>query len=371
MIGKHLIVWTASALLAAAVPAQPAESPCTSDERYRALDFWLGTWKVVDASGVELGKNHISATQGGCLVVEHWTSANGSTGQSMNYFDPGRGHWRQHWVDEGGGVVHYEGQVAGGAMRFVGENIRADGSSVQARVLLEPLENGRVHHLIEHSADGGRSWDTYFEATYFPVAEAPIRREVEAPVAATEPPRDAPVPAGPAPETPPLTAPPGDSAVVAVSGEQPEDEIPIDEAPQIAMASPMTLEVELGQIDKYPDGAGWQTDETARFACDRVTIKTVSAQKRRRRGSVEVTVSVDVHSPRRKERVDLAIALVTGDRTVAEQLLGGFSIGLMVPAHDSEEGLEKSVSFTLPEDEFEALFSGTTRPKVRLTLTTR
>ncbi|NIV94632.1 tetratricopeptide repeat protein [candidate division KSB1 bacterium] len=142
--------------------------PCEYDPKHREFDFWVGEWDVYNKRGQKVGTNIITKDLNGCLIFEHWTSAGGGSGKSMNYYDPGDGKWKQNWVAAGGGVVRYEGEVKDGTMHFKGESIRRDGTKELARVVLEPISEGRVHHLIEHSKDGGKTWYVYFDATYVP-----------------------------------------------------------------------------------------------------------------------------------------------------------------------------------------------------------
>lgn len=139
--------------------------PCLHEQRYRALDFWVGDWEVYSGP-TRAGHNRISKIMDGCIVLEQWQSASGDKGQSMNYYDPREKVWRQAWVDAGGGVVHYRGQVRDGAMHFEGEQIESDGSYVITRVVLAPQADGTVKHRIDNSADGGKSWKLYFDGTY-------------------------------------------------------------------------------------------------------------------------------------------------------------------------------------------------------------
>jgi len=145
--------------------------PCEREPRYAALDFWLGDWDVYRA-GQRVGHNRILKAERGCVVLESWTDSSGGTGRSLNYLDPATGRWRQNYVDENGGVVWYEGEVRDGALRFLGENVGADGKSRRARVVLTPRSDGTVHHLIEHSDDGGKTWHGYFDAEYRRVGAA-------------------------------------------------------------------------------------------------------------------------------------------------------------------------------------------------------
>src|SRR3954469_24116373 len=46
--------------------AGPATPPaCLSDSTYHVLDFWLGSWNVVDSTGARLGSNRIERIVGG------------------------------------------------------------------------------------------------------------------------------------------------------------------------------------------------------------------------------------------------------------------------------------------------------------------
>ena len=151
--------------------AERLSHPCEHDDRYRALDFWIGDWEVF-MGDQPVGRNRIRKLQRGCIVHESWTSASGGTGESINFFDPKTQKWTQHWVDENGGVVWYAGGPRGNGVHMVGENIDSEGKVKAARVTLTPNSDGTVHHLIEHSEDGGDTWMTWFDAVYRPAAES-------------------------------------------------------------------------------------------------------------------------------------------------------------------------------------------------------
>ncbi|MEJ2537212.1 MAG: hypothetical protein P8048_09215, partial [Calditrichia bacterium] len=110
--------------------------------------------------------NSIRKMQKNCVLLENWKSVRGSGGMSINYYDPAAKKWKQNWVDEFGGIIWYEGEIIDQAMHFTGEHIDKDGNREIARVVLELLPDGRVHHLIEHSKDEGKSWYTWFEGYY-------------------------------------------------------------------------------------------------------------------------------------------------------------------------------------------------------------
>lgn len=134
----------------------------------RQFDFWVGEWDAINGEGKKVGTNIITRRENGNILHESWTSADGSTGQSINYFDPADKKWKQVWVSEKGGVVYYAGNFTDGAMRYEGDNIKADGTKIHTVCTLTPLEDGRIHHLIRHTTDEGKTWTTYFDAHYVP-----------------------------------------------------------------------------------------------------------------------------------------------------------------------------------------------------------
>ena len=155
--------------------AQDKAHPCVNDARYRAFDFWVGDWDVFVGTQ-QVGHNRIERQLEGCLLMENWTDSYGSSGKSVNYFDPAVGRWKQNWVDETGGVVWYEGEVKDGEMRYAGENIAANGKKQLAHCRLTPMADGTVHHVIETSQDDGKTWTKSFDAIY-----RPAKKEATAP----------------------------------------------------------------------------------------------------------------------------------------------------------------------------------------------
>ena len=108
------------------------------------------------------------STRSGCIRASRncWTPARGGRGKSFAYLDPATNTWKQNWVSDDGTIVRYEGTFEDGAMHFSGENLRADGSRKPARVTRDPMPDGRAHHPIEHSPDGGATWTSAFDAVY-------------------------------------------------------------------------------------------------------------------------------------------------------------------------------------------------------------
>lgn len=147
------------------VAAAEIAPACAGPER-RQFDFWIGDWDVHDEKGTLVGRNQIAAIDGGCALLELWRSARGSSGTSINSWDPVDRQWVQHWVDKNGSVLDMEGERAGETMRLDGRYAKADGSWSRLRGVWTPLSDGRVRQLFEISNDGGQTWAVWFDGFY-------------------------------------------------------------------------------------------------------------------------------------------------------------------------------------------------------------
>ncbi|MEJ2130043.1 MAG: hypothetical protein P8Y95_00070 [Gammaproteobacteria bacterium] len=158
-------------LLALASPVFAGESPC-SGVAHHQFDFWVGEWEVYLADGRRAGENRISVRDGGCLLLEEWKGAAGSTGTSMNFYDPLTEQWVQVWVGSGS-LIRIRGGIVAGSMTLVGELIELGGlrNASPFRGTWTPLDDGRVRQFFEQSEDGGKTWQPWFEGFY-------VRKEV-------------------------------------------------------------------------------------------------------------------------------------------------------------------------------------------------
>ncbi|MCZ6871012.1 MAG: hypothetical protein O7G84_16030 [Gammaproteobacteria bacterium] len=123
---------------------------------HRAFDFWVGDWEVFLADGRRAGENRISVREGGCLLLEEWKGAAGSTGTSMNYYDPMSRRWVQVWMGAGS-LIRISGVVVEGSMSLVGEIVVRSHATLPFRGTWTPMKDGRVRQFFEHSEDGGES----------------------------------------------------------------------------------------------------------------------------------------------------------------------------------------------------------------------
>ena len=146
---------------------QPAASPgaaCAS-EMHRQFDFWIGEWAVTTGDQ-PAGSNRIERRHKGCVLAEHWTSANGGfTGSSINIYDAATGRWHQTWADSSGTLLLLEGGFHDGQMVLEGTRPGTDDGRVRHRISWTPLANGTVRQHWE-SRRGDDGWTTLFDGIY-------------------------------------------------------------------------------------------------------------------------------------------------------------------------------------------------------------
>lgn len=145
--------------------ARANAEPCEHIPEFRQFDFWLGDWSVT-AQGSKAGTNHIEKLEGGCLLLENWSSSLGGTGKSVNYYDAVKRKWIQVWVDSSGTSIQAEAVFRDGAMRFEGEHHYPDGRVELFKMTFTPNEDGSVRQYIEQSKDAGETWYVWFDGLY-------------------------------------------------------------------------------------------------------------------------------------------------------------------------------------------------------------
>lgn len=143
-------------------PPAPPRVDCSSPD-HRAFDFWIGEWDVHDPRGEKVGENTISRIENGCALHERWRSAEGGTGQSLNYYDASTGKWYQTWVATSGRPLRLVGGPEDGSMVLGMET-----PAVHHRITWTPGADGSVRQHWEISRDAGQTWETAFDGEYRP-----------------------------------------------------------------------------------------------------------------------------------------------------------------------------------------------------------
>lgn len=146
--------------------------PCRHDPRYRAFDYWIGEWDVRPNGAPATSPasdNIVTLEYEGCVVVEHWSGAGGTTGSSFNLFDASRDKWYQTWVDSGGGLHEYSGNPdeKGNLVYFADLAPPPGGTArVPTRLTFFKLSPDQVRQLSESTADQGQTWTVNYDLIY-------------------------------------------------------------------------------------------------------------------------------------------------------------------------------------------------------------
>jgi len=148
-----------------ATQSEAPAAPCSSDA-YRQFDFWIGEWAVSQPNGTVAGENSIQPILNGCVLMEQWQGAGGSTGKSFNMYDAPNDKWRQTWVDGNGGRLDLAGRLDGEAMVLSGERPGRDGAMVSHEIRWTPQDDGTVRQHWRASRDGGETWNDLFVGIY-------------------------------------------------------------------------------------------------------------------------------------------------------------------------------------------------------------
>ena len=141
--------------------------PCEGIAAARDFDFWVGTWEVRLQDGTLVGQNTISRRDGGCTILESWDGAGGSSGTSINYYQPSRDQWRQLWTGSNGTIIDISGGLDDGVMRLEGTiEYVAQGTIEAFRGTWTRLEDGRVRQHFEEFNLVAQAWQTWFDGYY-------------------------------------------------------------------------------------------------------------------------------------------------------------------------------------------------------------
>lgn len=157
----------ASALTPAQGPPAPRPAPCSAAE-HRQFDFWIGRWEVFTPGGKKAGENVIEAIDGGCALIERWRGGGGFTGTSLNGWDADAKLWRQHWVDNQGGLLRLAGRFEDGRMQMSSRQPHPEkpGVTVIDRISWTPQPDGSVRQWWQRSEDEGTTWSAVFDGRY-------------------------------------------------------------------------------------------------------------------------------------------------------------------------------------------------------------
>ncbi len=167
IVGAALVFTLTGAGSITPAAAQTPSAPRCDGPEYRAFDFWLGVWDVATPKGATAGVNEITAEENGCLIVERWRGAGGSTGQSYNYIDPSTNEWRQIWVSNAFTIDYAGGLDEAGAMVLEGKiAYRANGQTAPFRGKWVLRDDGAVEQSFHQFNPETEEWTPWFTGIY-------------------------------------------------------------------------------------------------------------------------------------------------------------------------------------------------------------
>jgi hypothetical protein len=143
-----------------------AAKPCGAPE-YRQLDFWVGEWRVFEASdNSPVGSSKIEIVMEQCGIKENFdapqTGAADYVGTSYSSYDRKDGKWHQMYIDNSGSVGLYTGGPDGNDMTFT---CPAKAGATQ-KMIYRRQADGSVRQIGTLSTDGGKTWQAGYDYVY-------------------------------------------------------------------------------------------------------------------------------------------------------------------------------------------------------------
>ena len=136
------------------------------------FDFWVGEWTVETADGSDAGLNTISKWEDNCIVLERWTGGSGTTGTSINYYDPSDKTWNQLWVDNRNNILELKGGLEDGKMVLKSAVIPGN-PAYYNQITWTPNEDGTVTQVWETYDEYGQLLQNLFTGIYKKTPESP------------------------------------------------------------------------------------------------------------------------------------------------------------------------------------------------------
>jgi hypothetical protein len=161
---QSLVVLLSTLLTGAAGRAGAAG--CSADPERRALDFWLGTWRVTSPGRPGAGTSRVRAELGGCLIVESWSNGD-MHGENLFSWDAGRRVWAGFVANDAGGLHRLEGQPADGGLSLQdASGLPGSKPAALRRVRIIPVRPDGAEQAWEKSTDGGSTWTLEYRGDY-------------------------------------------------------------------------------------------------------------------------------------------------------------------------------------------------------------
>jgi len=151
---------------ASAQASSTAAKPCGAPE-YRQLDFWVGEWRVFQASdNSPVGSSKIEIVMEQCGIKESFDAPQAGAadyvGTSYSSYDRKDGKWHQMYIDNSGSVGLYTGGPDANDMTFT---CPAKAGATQ-KMIYRRQADGSVRQIGTLSTDGGKTWQAGYDYVY-------------------------------------------------------------------------------------------------------------------------------------------------------------------------------------------------------------
>jgi putative sterol carrier protein len=142
-------------------------TPCEGQPERRALDFWLGDWKIGVPNENVNAVSKVSLELGDCVVVERWNGGDGHVGENIFGYSADDKSWHGMFADSVGHVhVFLDGQVRLDSAEFSGTSRGEHGETILNRITIRRVDRDHVRQVWAKSSDGGNTWTTVFNGDY-------------------------------------------------------------------------------------------------------------------------------------------------------------------------------------------------------------
>lgn len=147
--------------------AQQQPQPCSAEPHTHDFDFWIGEWDVYQTGTKTIvGHSVVQSISGGCGILENWTATNGSSGKSINYYNPATGKWEQDWIGSGGAAQRYlNGLYKDNAMQFTYESMLKN-KPITGNFKFYNIDKNTVRQYQDVNNDDGKTVTVSYDLTY-------------------------------------------------------------------------------------------------------------------------------------------------------------------------------------------------------------
>ena len=145
-------------------------TPCLYDDKYKKLDFFVGTWEVYvgDNYTYKVAVDTVTKFYGGCSVDEKFSWLGSDyVGESISFYDDAAQKFRMCWAGKSGDIRNFE-EISSGKneIQFLAITTSKRNLVHRKMTITYDPSNENVHEFIENSFDLGKTWEPDFDALF-------------------------------------------------------------------------------------------------------------------------------------------------------------------------------------------------------------